>query len=282
VPSDFLAALRIFDDLLHFLPEPSQPAFLRGSLGPVLSAFPAFTDLPGFAEAFSLPITSILLRETLRPFQGQVISALPRLLVPHSHASFLALAFGVYLAIRACSPTTPELRHLCDVGESLGTEPASHALVALSLQMLRERGHKAASPAQREAFIIENATAWLRECARFDCVAMADVLYEWAKTLEDALGFEHASAVVCGQFYKWVPRFFPLFVAMARFVRRRAPAAGREIVQVRLEEASLVNPCRAHAVAIAMLARGDRRAACTLASFAGDCDESDRLIAAVS
>jgi hypothetical protein len=221
-----------------------------------------------------LAIASIFLHDPLRPFHGPLITALPRLLVPHSHPSFLALAFNLYLAIRACSTATPELRSLCDVGDSLDTEPACLSLISISLQVLQERGYKSASPAQREAFLIEKATAWLRDCSRFDCVAMADILYKWAKALEDALGFEHASAIVCGQFYKYVPRFFPLFAAIVRFVWRRGSAIG----QVRLEEASLVNPCRAHAAALALLARGDGRLACALASFARDCEESDRMI----
>jgi hypothetical protein len=108
---------------------------------------------------------------------------------------------------------------------------------------------------------------------------MGDVIYEWAKALQDTLGFDHASSFVCYQLPKYVPRFFPVFTAMARFVAKQGPAVDREAVVRRLEEAALVNTCRAHAIATILLARGGGRQACELASFDRDCEESDQMIA---
>jgi hypothetical protein len=142
--------------------------------------------------------------------------------------------------------------------------------------MMRERAYKAETPGQREAFVIEKTTEWFAACARFDCLEMAEVIYEWARALQDTLGFDHASAVVCCQLHKYVPRFFPLFAAIARFLTGRDP--GGDIVARRLREASIVNPCRAHALATVLLANERGRVACDLASFERDCDESDAII----
>jgi hypothetical protein len=128
--------------------------------------------------------------------------------------------------------------------------------------------------------MIEKMTEWFVGSARFDCLEMADVIYEWARALQDTLGFDHASAVVCCQLHKYVPRFFPLFSAMARFVGKRGVAAGRDIIERRLEEAALVNRCRAHALATILLVYDGGRVACDLASFERDCEESDAIITA--
>jgi hypothetical protein len=146
--------------------------------------------------------------------------------------------------------------------------------------MLRERACKAETPGQRDAFMIEKLTEWFVGSAPFDCLEMADVIYEFARALQDTLGFDHPSAVVCCQLHKCVPLFWPLFSAIARFVGKRGAAAGSDIIERRLEEAALVNGCRAQALATIFLANDGGQVACDLASFERDCKQSDAIIAA--
>jgi hypothetical protein len=280
VPSFFLAGLRLFDEMLRALPDGAHAPLMRNALPLVLGGFPAFVALPGVSEAFALPVTSILLRDALRAFHGTIVAAVPGLLVPHARAPFVPLAFAIHVAIRACPRASAAFAPLCDASDALDTEPACMSLVVPALQMLRERAYKALSAREREGFVTEKVTDWFQASARFDCTAMADVIYEWAKALQDTIGFDHASSFVCYQLPKYVPRFFPVFTAMGRFVAKQGPGGDRAAAVQRLEEAALVNRCRAHALATLLLARGRGRQACELASFDRDCEESEQMIAA--
>jgi hypothetical protein len=164
IPSLFMTGLRLFDEVLRTLPEKSHSIFLKNILPIVLSVFPNFLGLPGVSEAFSLPITSVFLRKNLRPFHNEIVTAMRTFLVGHSHASFIPSTFGIPTAIRACSNNSSDLRFLCDVGDSINTEPACVSLIIPTLQMLRERAYKSETSRQREAFMVEKINEWFGEC----------------------------------------------------------------------------------------------------------------------
>jgi hypothetical protein len=278
IPSLFVAGLRLFDELFQALPEGSHGPLLREALPLAIANFSKFSDLPGVSEAFSLPLAAVLLRDNLGSFHRQIITAMPTILVSHSRACFGPLAFTVRIAIRACPNTSPDIRFLADVADSLDTEPACMSLIVPALQMLRERAYKAETSREREAFVIEKVTHWFQRSARFDCVSMPDVIYEWAKALQDTIGFAHASSFICYQLLKYVRRFFPVFATMARFVGKGSTSDDHDLVVQRLEEAAILNQCRVHAVATILLARRRGRIACDLACFERDCEESDQIL----
>jgi hypothetical protein len=71
VSSFVVLEFRLFDEMLHTLPDDSHGTFMGTNLPAVLTHFPAFCDFLSVFEAISLPITSVLLCESLRIFTGK-------------------------------------------------------------------------------------------------------------------------------------------------------------------------------------------------------------------
>jgi hypothetical protein len=109
---------------------------------------------------------------------------------------------------------------------------------------------------------------------------MADIVFEWLKLIYENIGLEQMLSIVCLQFHKYCPRFFPLFVGLAKYLRihLRSPQK-RGLISEALQRSALVNTCRAHALATLLLDKPEhRRLACDLAAFSGDCAESELII----
>lgn len=128
----------------------------------------------------------------------------------------------------------------------------------------------------RSALITDRVTTWLENC--YDCYHMANVVYEWQNLILQYLGAQEVVSVVCFQFHKFLPRFFPLFVAMAMFLRRQQRHG--EDVSDTLDMIESVVRTKAHRAALKLLSvPGKMGAALKLASFIEDCDESDDIVA---
>jgi hypothetical protein len=281
VPSFFSIALRLFSQLLQAKDQYPIQHFIKPNLTLFFTEYPNYVALASPSEAITYPIASMLSQQTFHSCHHRIVKSLPLIMTPHDRASFSSICICIFRAIRVADPADSEpVRFLCELSDSLVTEPASFALMQQFMASLNERGRKASSPDRKEAFFMDQVALWLKRCAATDCYRMADIVFEWLKLIYENIGLEQMLSIVCLQFHKYCPRFFPLFVGLAKYFRihLRSPQK-RGLISEALQRSALVNTCRAHALATLLLdKREHRKLACDLAAFSGDCAESELII----
>ena len=79
--------------------------------------------------------------------------------------------------------------------------------------------------------------------------------------------------------FKYIPRFFPLFVSMSKFFNEIIEKEDKTQIQMFLNNSALLNPVKAHALSTVLAINKQYiKEALQLASFPIDCEESNRII----
>jgi hypothetical protein len=132
-------------------------------------------------------------------------------------------------------------------------------------------------------FLMRTARTWFANWSSQDFYQIADVIYDWFLALFKQLGFDAVLEFVHEHICRKGRRFFPMLVAILRFVKAfKMDANGRvNLLMGDLAAAARVIGARAHALALEFVVNGRIRHALDLAKFDEDCVESDALAAKI-
>jgi hypothetical protein len=171
-------------------------------------------------------------------------------------------------------------RQLIERVETFLTSPPSLILEKIYIKLHAIRIEKV-SASEQPAQALSVFQSWLTNHFQdSDCYGMSDLVFDWCMAVLNRQP-EITWPYLTGELFLKAPRFFPVFVAVTKFLRGRLCGhAEDELAKLREVFAAAGNSmeCRAHATAIAhMLDPRINRFLLDLAAFEHDCPESVAL-----
>ncbi|OHS94352.1 hypothetical protein TRFO_11215 [Tritrichomonas foetus] len=282
IPSMISKGARFFLSIMKTVPDSILQNLLKQNLPLLTEPLVAFCDDYPVAEDIGMSLTHILTSPNLKSHYPTLLINCSNLIPTHDRACFAALSLCLPQLIAIHTEMTDDLIRLFKISDSLVTKPGSLFLFKIYLKALRERAEKAENTQQKESFISDYITSWMQNCKDYDCYQMPEFVYEWENLIFKFYGLEQLLSMVCYQFFKYMPRFFPLFIGFSRFVRRYMISANQNevnMIEDALKSAALINSQRAHALSLLLLNKPEYyRTALDLAAFPEDCDESESII----
>ncbi|OHT01486.1 hypothetical protein TRFO_31671 [Tritrichomonas foetus] len=281
IPSQYVTGVRYFTQALTSLAEPEIIPLIKANLAKLLQNFKNLRDNFPVSEVCGNPFTFMLSRDSLYVYQLEILQYTQFLIPPNEKASFTGLSPCLPRIISKYNEGSI-LSQLYIRSDTLLTSPGNIDMFKIYLSSLRERAEKAGNDRQKESFISDLVTQWMQNCEHYDCYAMAEIIYEWENVIFQFYELEQLLTLVCYQFFKYIPRFFPLFVGLARFVRKYDKGATdeeKEKIQSILKNSAMVNPVTAHALSTLLVNQKKYyKEALELAAFPKDCEESNQII----
>ena len=271
-PSMLLKALRLFYTCVTLMDDVNAVSCIKQFLPSILQRTEQFLDVPCFVDKAGQVLTFLLSRPSFSQFYPSILAKISQILPEKTHPSFQAFTHLIPRAI-AMGATNPHMNGLSEM-------PAPIDLFKIDMMCIRERVEKVSNNEDRTSIIYDSVTTWLESIRGMDCPAMSEIIYEWENLILQYLGADQVMTIVCFQFHKYIPRFFPLFAAIGKFLRKRK-RQGEDIERMINLTMSIVS-IKAHAKAIELLGRPEKmKEALRLAAFTCDCPESDAIIASL-
>ena len=284
-PSFFAGGARYLCYAVSTLKDQQAASFLKQNLKILMANYAQFSKLPAVSDAVGLPLAYILsatTRESLRRYQMSIVKHCKEVIPEHENASFSSFALCLQRMMGLMNDQTEQLRYLCAIGDSLITAPLSYYLFRTYIATLRERMERTKTPAEKENYLMDNLSSWLKKSQVCDCYKLTDVIYEWEMLVYQNLGLDYLISIVWLQMRKLVKRFFPLFTAMNRFINTNATSLTseeRSSIDVRLNGFALMDTTRAHSLAFLLCGKKEyAQEMLALAMFESDCPESEAII----
>ena len=233
-------------------------------------------------EDLGIVLVHILNNPLYNQFYPLILDGCSKLIPSYEQASFAALSMALPRLIIIHTELTDDLLKLFKISDSLLTKPGSYFLFKIYILALRARANKAETTQQKESFISDNITSWMQHCKEYDCYQMSELVYEWENLIFQMYGLEQLLSIICYQFFKYMPRFLPLFIAFSRFVRRYIKVASqddKDSIEEALKGAAMMNSQKSHALSLLLITKTEYYiTALDLATFPEDCPESESII----
>jgi hypothetical protein len=285
LPSFFCGGLLIFEAALVTLSEDHLRRRFNTAFNHLIENYVVFRGVYPISETAGAAWLKILARKAHSGFCSFLLVSAPKVLPDPASATFPAVG--------ECLPhiVSQVISHALyvDIAEKLlamtwqlETAPPSLLLARLAMTIVGIRADKLPGE-ERKAFVMDWFRDWIEMVARGgDCYGLAELVCDACAAVLRVAGLTAMTPLLTGELLRSAPRFFPVFVGVAKFVRDRIAQtrlAGR-VARLREEFAAAGKQmeCRAHAAAMAMIFDGARTGV-DLAGFAADCEESDRIIA---
>lgn len=283
IPSVYCAGVRFIHQALISLSESDCIPLLKANLAKLLKNFESKRDMFPIAKVTGEPFTFMLSRDSLHTFQMELINHASEIIPCNKKASFegLSLCLPRFIDFFNEAPieVVKNMETKCD---QLLTKPANMSTFKIYMMSLRERVEKSIKSRAKDDIVSDFITQWLSECKDYDCYYMADIIYEWENFIFQCYGLEQLLNYVCYMFHKYIPRFFPLYIAMSRFIRKNYKAGSdddRELIRRYLENSAMLNQVRAHSLSTLLIMEFEfSKEALQLAAYPDDCEESNKLI----
>jgi hypothetical protein len=285
IPSFFCAGLRLFDRALSCLSEKRLPRLLKHGFPLLIRYFPRFMNLFPIAETAGTAWIAILSNPALKQFCSVLLSNAPRLIPSNADAAFSAISLCIPQIVQFVIGQKQYVdvsKQLLDQMDALLTSPPSILLAKIYVKTLAIRLERV-PPDERGTQALSLFQDWvMNRLEESDSYVISDLIFDWCVTVLRVHAQADWTCLTCGLFHR-APRFFPVFVALSKFVRTRfydqKPEARPHLRDIFIAAAQSI-PCRAHATAMRHLldARIDKPLL-DLASFGSDCPESDALAA---
>lgn len=238
-------------------------------------------DFP-IAEDIGNTLTYILSQQIYQNAYIPFINDIAAIITSHELASFTSLSGCLPRLISMCSENNDDLKRLYLITDSLMTVPGNSFLFRIYLKSISEKASKIDNQRQSESFISDYITSWMQNCKNYDNYEMSMMVYSWEDFICTYYGLEQFLSMVFYQFFKYMPRFFPLFVGYAKFIQFFMRTANRrdvDMINEAVNGVALQVPNRCHALSLLLLQeKGFMKIALNLASFPKDCHESDAII----
>lgn len=283
IPSVYLAGIRFIHQALSSLSESDCIPLLKANLTKLLKNFEKNRDMFPIAKVIGEPFTFILSRDSLRQFQSELINHADEIIPSNEKASFEGLSLCLPRMIDAFTDQPIDILKILESKcDRLLTEPCNISTFKIYMMSLRERVEKAIKNRSKDDIVSDFITQWMQECKRYDCYYMAEIIYEWENLIFQFYGLEQLLNYACYQFFKYIPRFFPLYIGLSRFIRKNYKAASdedKEMIRQYLQNSALINPVRAHSLSTLLVTEIEfSKEALELAAYPEDCEESNKLI----
>ncbi|EAY01087.1 hypothetical protein TVAG_484610 [Trichomonas vaginalis G3] len=224
---------------------------------------------PSFCDILGEIVSFVMSRNSLSNVSDLIVKSITQIVPPSSYASYQIYAQILPKAVRRrflLPPTKPP-----NVAPPFSIFKVDMGCLCEQIE-LNYKDYDS-----KYAFIMDRVTTWLQSTKDTDCYSMSFVVFEWQSLIQKYLTSQDVVSTVCFQFHKFIPRFFPLFVAMAIFMRKEAKS-GKDISGT-LEMIESVVITRPHKEAVKLInVPGKMGIALKLASFSSDCEEADNLI----
>ena len=255
---------------------------IKQNLPTIIDVIQRFRNDYPVSEDLGIVLVHILNNPLYNQFYPLILDGCSKLIPSYEQASFAALSMALPRLIIIHTELTDDLLKLFKISDSLLTKPGSYFLFKIYILALRARANKAETTQQKESFISDNITSWMQHCKEYDCYQMSELVYEWENLIFQMYGLEQLLSIICYQFFKYMPRFLPLFIAFSRFVRRYIKVASqddKDSIEEALKGAAMMNSQKSHALSLLLITKTEYYiTALDLATFPEDCPESESII----
>lgn len=277
IPSLFCSGLRVFHQGLISLKEDDVLSLIKSHLQKTMEMFNFHNNTFPISE-ISCEIFSLILSNDL--FFNDLIKYTIDLTPQNDRAIFHGLGSCLPLIILRYPNNQDEVWKKIEIrSDLLITKPMNLFMLKIYMQCLKNRYSKITNSRIKDTFITDFVTSWMRNLEYFDCYDMSSIFYEWEQLIYNVHGIEQLLPFVCYQFFKYIPRFFPLFVSMSKFFNEIIGKEDKTQIQMFLNNSALLNPVKAHALSTVLAINKQYiKEALQLASFPIDCEESNRII----
>jgi hypothetical protein len=286
-PSLFCLGLRLFERALACLPERRLAWLFRHGFEDLAGAFVRFRMVYPVAESSAPAWLAIVSNPALKPFAGLVLQNALVIIPDPPTAAFAAIANCLPPIIEAAASEGGDVsRQLLGKAAGCMTAPPSLAMAKFFVRIVGVRADFNTTKEKQLAFVLIWMRDWVENrLARADCFALADLVFEVCALVLRVGGIGELMPFIAAEMFRRAPRFFPVFVGIARFLRAKVwkrHADHRARIAEAIRETGRTMACRAHGEALRlMLEPGMARRALDLARFDCDCEESDRLRAEI-
>lgn len=287
-PSMFCAGVRLFAAGVANLSEKRVQTLMSECFKKFLQNYPKCVDYSGIPEATGRAWMAVLSMPFLKRYYPAIVSASEQVIPMPCQACFPSLSLCVTQIIELTTGIK-EFSHVRKAMitrvRALLTRPSCVFLSKIYLMVVAVIAERTSNEQEREKYVLNLVKTWLKSgLAQRDSYGIGDIVYEWCATLSRYTGFSHLLRVLTQEIFKRCNRFFPVFVGVARFIKKFAVSHDSgQLEQIRTELLNVSTPmekaCKAHAMALRLLAGNNgMKTALDLAQFDHDCPESDKIL----
>ena len=293
LPSLFSCGLKILNMSISKATKDSEIDYiLKHSLTTTIQRFTLFLKLSNIPENFVLYLSNIMNRSTLSKHHATILKNFDIMMPFPNSASFAAMSVLLPKMVVIAEANNDVLKKIASFSSSLFTKPGSLFLCKVNISITREESQRNKLDPKNsgsDTIILDRVTEFLSNSKTLDGPSIIDIILEYIIFLTQTLGMNDGLQFVVLQFHKYIPRFYPLFIAFAKFLKKSQLL---DIIQKPKEENSedeyifslismfssvLQNKC--HSTAVSLLTdKSQLKLAMKLASFDSDCDESNKLL----
>jgi hypothetical protein len=283
LPSFFCGGLRLFDAALSSLPEDSMRLRFSTIFNYLIENFVKFRHIYSISETAGLSWLEIVTNRTLSGFCSFLLVSAPKIFPDASSAAFPAIV-----------PCLPHILNLVighelyqDITEKLlgsisqlETSPPSVFLTKILIKLIIVRAEKMPRE-ERRGFVLGWFSGWVSSVGKEDCYELSELVCEVCAAMLKVNGLTMMIPFLTRELLGYAPRFFPVFVGVSKFVKRRIVATKHvnrvPVLRNEFTVAGKEMRCRAHSMAMTLMVDGGK-IPIDLARFEEDCEESQRII----
>jgi len=277
LPSVFTSGVSLLNHCLGIMPENQSNEVLRKYINQILERQKEMLNYKNATIATVLLLSRVFTLSSLSSHHFTILRMIERVLPSHNMAAASDYYCLLSRFIVSSPPQSEYLRYLSSFSETLLTQPMSFVLFSHYLSALHERAQKINPPQQRDIFITDSAASWLDKIKLYDSVYLEEMIYKWIEILLSE-SCEQGLPLVSFQFFKSIPRFFPLIVALGKYMKKCSNQDRKDVLMSYLKNASAMIQVECHSTALLMFTQGgDMKSILDLARFDKDNDESRAL-----
>jgi hypothetical protein len=252
-----------------------------------MNNFVRFACIFPIAETSGNSWVAILSNPALKKFCAVLLANSPRLIPDHDRAAFPIMSLCVPQILQLVLGQKQYVdvqRQLLEKTDTLLTTPPSVLLAKIYVKILAIRLEKAGS-GERESMAMAAFQDWVENSMpHSDCYSLSEVIFDWCGTVMRLRGLTGLSPYLTGELFRRGTRFFPVFVAVSKFIRKLGGQAPETIADLKddLAKTGAAMECQAHGIALRhVMDAKTRRVVLDLAACDVDSPESDALRAAL-
>ena len=293
LPSKFCAATRLLAAGLACLPEKKVQTLMSECFKKFLQNYPKCVDYSGVPEIAGRTLMAVLSMPALKRYYTSILSAAQQLIPMPSQACFGPMSLCITQIIELTTGSkdfVPVRQAMMTRVRALLTRPACVFLSKMYLMVVAVIAERTSNEREREKYVMNLVNQWLkRGLTQRDSYYAGEICYEWCATVSRYATFEQLLPLLTKNLFTNTNRFFPVFVGVARFIKKFASSHDDtdKVEQIRTEllnsATAMESTCKAHAMALRLLAgKGPIQLATDLARFDRDCPDSDKLICSLT
>ena len=292
-PSVFITGIQLFSHAQKRLDGDKTSALFKQCLPKIIQKLSKRFKLFPIPESSTLPLANALTSKTLKKHQiSALLLGINNIIPKSSDAGFSSY----YIVLSHALAIVEENNKFKD--ESLILQAKMNELlyenqIILSsfviktyLKLVVSRAEKMSSKAKQENYVMNSITNFMSNVQEYsDCYDIANIIFEICFTISKFNGFLQLLPIMSNQIFKNAPRFFPVFVGVATFFHKYKFVMNQPEIISKANSSfigcgkQMMYVNRAHGTALQLLADPTKmKIALDLASFAQDCEESDKII----